>query len=199
MQLKLFKALCVILPMCVMACAEDDSSTQLAGQQQSAALGSGQDACMASCTDERGIEPERCEELCSGPEDATCYTTCIDDGGTEEACRTQCYAAADCHAACLSDGTDDAICRQECAREGDTRDGSAMDDCITSCIDDGGDPATCRQTCAEQTGASTGNEADTDPCSAIATDAYESCIANGGNVEACRQDAAEAYDACSGG
>lgn len=58
---------------------------------QSGALNSGSDACMAACTGERGLEAEVCEELCNKPEDASCYSDCIDQGGDEGGCRLQCY------------------------------------------------------------------------------------------------------------
>ena len=176
-------------------CAADSPGNTSNNEAQAAALGSGQDACISACTDERGIEYDRCEALCSEPRDATCYTECIDAGGTQGACRMECYANADCTARCLADGGDEEFCRPECARDEQNSNTSAMDACVTQCIEDGGEPSTCRDTCADANAGS--SVIDDDPCASASTDAYNNCIADGGDQESCRQAAADAHTTCN--
>jgi hypothetical protein len=176
-------------------CATDDTQSPPTGaEQQAAALGAGPDACMTSCTEERGIEPERCEELCSEPNDASCYTGCIDAGGTQESCRMECYATADCHAQCLAEGGDDESCRPECIRDEQAGPTSDVEGCIGRCIEGGGDQASCRELCSQASDDSRPAET---ACSRVSTETYDSCMADGGESEACRQAAADAHEACT--
>ena len=191
-RLRTFPVLLAVVAL--FGCANDATSASNANdEQQSGALGSGQDACVTACTDERGIELTRCEALCSEPSDASCYTTCMTSGGTSESCRMECYAVANCHARCLSEGGDEAACRPECAREKSPGTPTDIDACIRRCVDAGGDQASCRASCSQSSDTDSTTD---DACSSAASDAYENCMADEGEVEFCRQAAADAYNAC---